>query len=110
MHCLCLKIETQIITTNFQVGHRGLVGLFINNKFIWCQGSRVRTPSPTFILLNVSFEECIVSGWPREEDEEQEQEDHGRVKQEERGRRRRRSDQERLREMLSVRLRKTIKW
>ena len=48
------------------------------------------------------FEECIASGWPREEDEEQEQEqeDHGRVKQEELGRRRRHSDQEWLREML----------
>ena len=66
------------------------------------QGSRVRIPSPTFSFED-SFEECIVSGWPREEDEEQEQEDHGRVKQEERGRRRRHSDQERLRERLSVR-------
>ena len=71
------------------------------------QGLRVRIPSPTF-----SFEECIVSGWPREEDEEQEQEqeDHGRVKQEERGRRRRHSDQERLRERLSVQISNSIKW
>ena len=44
------------------MGHRGLVGLFVN-KFIRCQGSRVRIPSPTF-----PFERCIVWG---EEDEEE---------------------------------------
>ena len=75
------------------------------------QGSRVRIPSPTFSFED-SFEECIVSGWPQEEDEEQEQEqeDHGRVKQEERGRRRGHSDQERLRERISVRTSNSIKW
>ena len=76
------------------------------------KGRGFESPPRRFLLKNISFEECIVSGWPREEDEEQEQEqeDHGRVKQEERGRRRGHSDQERLRERLSVRLSKTIKW
>ena len=52
-------------------------------------------PSPTF-----PFEECIVSG---REEEEEEEEDSERVNREERGRWRRHSNQERLRERLSVR-------
>ena len=46
------------------VGHRGLVGLFIN-KFIRCQGLRVRIPSPTISFERRMYrieenEECIV--------------------------------------------------
>ena len=91
------------------MGRCGLVGLFVNNKLASAPRVEGSNPLPDVFSFenNVSFEECIVLGWPREEDEEkqeQEQEDHGLVKQEERGRRRRRSDQERLREKLSVRL------
>ena len=45
-----------------------------------------------------------------EEEQEQEEEDHERVKREERGWQRGHSNQERLRERLSVCLSKTIKW
>ena len=78
------------------MGHRGLVGLFVN-KFIRCQGSRVRIFSPT-----LPFEECIV--WVEKKmKKKEEEEDRERVNREERGRRQGHSNQERLRERLSVR-------
>ena len=53
------------------MGRRGLVGLFTTH------GAKGRgfkpPPRRLFFWRNVSFEECIVSGWPQEEDEEQEQ-------------------------------------
>ena len=87
---LLFKAQSKIVRVSYSLemlwGHRGLVGLFIN-KFIRCQGLRVRIPLPSF-----PFEGCIVRG---EKDEEEELE---RVKREERGRQRRHSNQERLRE------------
>ena len=40
-------------------GHRGLVGLFVNNKFILCQGSADRIPVSLFLLfINVPAANC----------------------------------------------------
>ena len=52
------------------MGHRGLVGLFVNNKFIRCQGSRDRIPvfpsfnQRFFVYSKYNSFELIRFMWP----------------------------------------------
>ena len=76
-------------------------GLVVSTEDCHSKGRGFESPPRHSLLKNVSFG----PGWPQEEDH-----DHERVIREDRGRRRGHSDQERLRERLSVRISSSIKW
>ena len=81
-------------------GHHGLVGFFVNNKFIGCQGSAVRISALPLSFISRKKNHKSTKG-SRQEEIENVQERSRRSG--EKKRKNRQANQERLRERLSVR-------